>query len=364
MRSRVLTRAAALSAALFVFPPATTAAQFNLPLPSPPTPATLLGHQVRTLFVSQMESGGIRGGNTSALVVRDLAQATLQDPTSEKAEELSNRRHSFCVEERYPLSDCELALAPDSLVGFIDATGAIKRQASNVPILPWTTSTASVARYLRHAVGTDGTGFVTQFSANVSDDEAFLVTSLVRGVVGRTLFSADQAAVVTRSNDADTAKRNVVESDKANALRAINNGGTLFARFAYPLLVRSAALGSTVIGVSGGAGVIGPISSGDSTARRSGTASGAAEILNSLPIRDPAGSNSVLADLVIGIRAGYTYAGAPLRANGGPHGVAFAQFAVGLRQNGAISVSALTTIANNGFNDLVPRLGVNFAARR
>jgi hypothetical protein len=82
------------------------------------------------------------------------------------------------------------------------------------------------------------------------------------------------------------------------------------------------------------------------------------------PVRALDGTSNVVADLLMAARLGYTYGGKSLEAAGGHSDVTYAQVAAGLRQNGSMSVSALVTFANHGFNDMVPRLSVNFAAVR
>ena len=83
-----------------------------------------------------------------------------------------------------------------------------------------------------------------------------------------------------------------------------------------------------------------------------------------IPVRDLSGSGDVVADLLIGVRAGYTYSGAPILVAGGARDLSYAQMVVGLRQNDAVTVSVLTSVANKGFKEYVPRITVNFTARR
>jgi hypothetical protein len=229
-------------------------------------------------------------------------------------------------------------------------------------LVRWGYSRPYIAEYLCSSGASDAFSIASQFTANVGEDEAYLVSTLVRGLVGRTIFSADQALVVARSGDSDPTNRKAIENDRANALRAINNGGTLVARFTLPLYARSGATLAQAYGVSASAGVIGPITGDDSL--RTGVASVAGEALLAIPIRDLGGSSTVLADLVVGLRGGYTYAGRAVLAGRMHRDVSFGQFVIGLRQSGALSVSALVTVANNKVNELVPRLAINFSAQR
>ncbi len=305
-------------------------------------------------------------------LLRDRVNPVLQTPAVGRTA-YDSLVQQFCEQERgVKVADCAAALAPEAIRDrFGSDRSQIQRQPGEVFIRRgWPffgTRRPKVARYLRYSGGDAGLTVVSQFAANVSEDEAYVVTSLVRGLVGRGIFSADQAVVVARSGDPDPTKREAIEGDKANALRAINNGGTLVARYTMPMYAAAGATASRAIGLSLSAGVIGPITqseSGGVRQQRNGVVSGSLEGLSSFPVRGLTGTSEVLADFIVGARTGYTLSGGPLRASGGDQGVWFGQAVLGLRQNGDLSVSAVVTFANNQFNDLVPRIGLNLAARR
>lgn len=337
-------------------------AQFNLPIPTPLPAAGLLEFDMRKLFIEHYTKlGGTEGG----LELRALAKSSL-NTTADSEKAFATRRDAFCRAEMLDTIICFAALKATALVASIDESGRVARVEQvaylNHRLAFWRNPRADVGRYLRHSGEKEGLALVPQFMANIGKNEAYVVTPVVRGLVGSTLFSADQAVVLTRSGEADTTKRKVLESDQANALRAINNGGTLVAHITVPVVAEGGGTWNRVIGFSVGAGVTGAVSGEDSISKRLGTMTGVAEWANSFPIRDLSGTNSVLADLIVSARSGFTWSGGPMLANKATHHVEFGQLLVGLRQNGKISVSALVTVANHGFNDYVPRLGVNFAA--
>lgn len=344
-------------------------AQFNVPLPKRTPSDRVFREDMQMLFHAFL----FRDTREYEPRVQQLRQSALRAREAAGVERtrFDSVAKAFCrakfgaaAEKAY--AECAAALEPNALIERFGENVASERPLSRTyikSIFPIRyVSRPAVAEYLRESGGGDAFSFASQFAANVGKNEAYLLTTIVRGLVGRGIFSADQALVVARSEDPDPAKRQVIEGDKANAVRAINNGGTLVARFTTPIYVRSGSTAATAIGLSASAGVLGPIT-GDET-ERNGSASTAFEWQMAFPVRDLGGNSTVLADLMVGFRAGYTYGGKALRGAGGAPDVSFGQMIVGLRQNGAVSVSALVTVANHGMNTKVPRLAVNFAAQQ
>ena len=343
-------------------------AQFNVPLP-PPQPATVvLRDEMQYLFADRV--GDAQRDERWEVRVQRLRERAISATKSKgEADSLAADAGRFCAEEvGIERTVCTDALSPDNLIKRFGTERQRARTPHETyirPSLPLGTPRPQVSRYLRFSAGNPNFSVIPQFAANISDEEAYVVTSLVRGLIGRGIFSADQAIVVARSGDPDPAKRDAIENDKANALRAVNNGGTLVARYTMPMYAASGATASGALGLSLSTGVIGPIADTDGPeSARNFVGSGAFEALTSFPIRGFGATNEILADFVLGSRAGYTRSGGSLRSSGGSEGVGFFQLMLGLRQNGVLSASALVTFATNGFNDLVPRLGLNLAARR
>ena len=348
--------------------PASARAQFNVPLPAPPSAEVVFRDDMQMLFVDFVDSN-IVAWNQRVQVLRRRALAAKMVPDSATVLEADAKR--FCAQEpNIDRTKCVNAFAPDTILKRFGSDEARERVPGEVYIKTWIPMYGlrrpKVARYIRASIGDEGLSVIPQFAANISDKEAYIVTSLVRGLIGRGIFSADQAIVVAKSGDPDPTKRDAIESDKANVIRAVNNGGTLVARYTMPMYAATGATASRAAGLAISAGVIGPITESDAPngGKRTGSGSGAFEGLVSFPIRSFGGTSEVLADLIMGARIGYTYSGRPLLVAGGAHDVAFGQIVLGLRQNGALSASALITFANNGMNDLIPRLGLNLAARR
>jgi hypothetical protein len=363
MKSRFLTRSAVFAVLALVVPSGQGHAQFNVPLPKPIPAEQVFREDMQMLFHGFLFPG-IEPYRERADSLRGRAAAALAEPAAAIALESDARR--FCTARfREPNAQCLVALEPDSILERF-GEGGTGRPLSRTYVKSWIpfffTSRPYVAEYLRQSGGGDAFAVASQFAANVGENEAYLVSTVARGLVGRGIFSADQALVVARSGDPDPAKREAIESDKANALRAVNNGGTLVARYTMPMYARAGSTAASAVGLSVSAGVLGPIS-GDGN-ERTGSASTALEGLVAFPLRDLGGNSGVLAELMVGFRGGYTDSGRSLRMSGGAQDVTFGQMIIGLRQNGTMSVSALVTVANHGINDLVPRLVVNFAARR
>lgn len=339
-------------------------AQFSVVLPQPVKAEEVAREDLQMLFMRWHMKGFEYKERTDSL--RKLLNVAKADPGNPAP--LADLAKAFC--EGRPVSEranCAAALTVEALYNrFASGTNGRGRPLGttliNSKIPFWYTSRSEIGEYLRLSGGQDAFSIAPQFSANVGENEAYVVTSIVRGVIGRGIFAADQAVVVTRSSEADTIKRAIVEDDRANALRAINNGGTLVGRYTVPLFARAGATLTSAVGLTASAGVLGPISGGSD--QRTGVASGAFEAIGGFPVRDPNGGSSVLADLIIGARVGHTYAGRPIISSDSSRHVTFGQLMVGLRQNGNLSVSVLATFANNGFNKQVPRLAVNFAAHK
>lgn len=281
---------------------------------------------------------------------------------------------AFCESQRatdgkpFKLEECKAALSIATIrsrFGFGPPPGDVERPLRETYFvgLPLLVTRSQLARFMRESGAGNSFTFANQFAANVSDDEAYVVTNIVRGLAGRSIFSADYAAVVTKSDEDSAVVRDTIESDKANLLRAVNNGGTLVARFAFPMMARTGGSVQWATGITVGAGVIGPVAEDDDS-RRNGVYSSAAELVTAMPIRSMTGDNEQTAELVFGLRGGYTRSDGTLKVGGGYKDVGFGQAVIGIKQNSNITVSALVTLANHDFQSLVPKLTLNLSALR
>jgi hypothetical protein len=321
------------------------AAQFFAPLPQPIKAAEVRREDFRKAFVRQL----------SQAEKSQLAGSSLPATT------LASKRDGFCAQFTDENQACLSALAQADVAPF--ASSHVPRITAQ-PLsfgLPFTHSRDALSDYMRKSNTSEGLSVFSQFAANISDEEAFIVTNVVRGLTGRAIFSADYAAVVTKSDEADAAKRDVVESDKSTLIRMVNNGGTLVGRFYGPMFAESGTTISSTGGLSLGAGVIGPIGETD---KLHSVGSIVGELAGSVAIRDLAGTAQQTAALLLGVRGGYARSDARLIADNSDKGIGFAQFAIGLRKNGEMSLSILITQTKKNFSDLLPKLQVNFAAIR
>jgi hypothetical protein len=217
--------------------------------------------------------------------------------------------------------------------------------------------------YLQASAGPDGTAFFSRFAANVSDDEAYVTTDIISGLAGRVMFGITYAAVVVKDETGNTdAEHRAIESQKANVIRMINNGGTVSARLQLPLFAVSGPTGQTASSVYSTMGLVGPTGNTDSL--RFATAI-VGELVTARSIRDFGLSSAVLGEVILGGRIGYALSEAELLGGTGDKGFPFAQFVFGLLQNDKISLSLLYTYAfEERYRGFAPKLTANFAAVR
>jgi hypothetical protein len=356
-------RKLALLVGLIALSASTAFAQFSIPLPKAfPEDAVRL-EDIRLLFLTHRGADGTYPNVEPDL--RRRVNAMGNNQTLRAAFDVEAK--SFCRQQMISDEHCTAGLHVDSLISFLGATS--RRTLNEVYLKTWIPTVGyhrgQLSSFMRRSGADESIAFASQFSANISDKEAYVVSNLLRGLAGRLIFSADYALVVARSDSADPEVRDTIESDKANLLRAVNNGGTMVGRFAFPMYARSGATMANSAGLTISAGFLGPLAKSESPeGTQNAVISGSGEFLGSLSVRDLLGSSKLAGDFIFGIRAGYTHSTAPLRASGGFRDVTFGQAVFGLRQNGNMSVSGMVTLANHKFSDLVPKFVLNFAAVR
>ncbi|MCC7054851.1 MAG: hypothetical protein IT355_16385 [Gemmatimonadaceae bacterium] len=359
----VLRRCVAAVAILIPLAGPSLSAQFNLPVPVVVDAQRVAREDLQKLFIRDFLGAAVARTERIASMQVKLSDSGADAELADSAKAFCGRRDAATTPEH---AACIAAVSKDSLVGRFGTSTRAERPLSTrligTPVPGFFTSRADVSDYLRSSGGGTGFTIASQFAANIGENDAYVVSSIVRGQVGRALFSADQASVVTTSDETDAAARETDESDRANVLRAINNGGTLVGRLTLPMYARSGSTMSSAGGVSVALGLLGAVT-GDAP-RRDGAGTVSGEYSMAIPVRDLSGNGSVVADLLVGLRAGYTYSGIPILVAGGAHDLSYAQLAVGLRQNNALTVSVLASFVNKGFQDYVPRITVNFTARR
>lgn len=326
-------------------------AQFGIPLPQPLDAKTVRAEDFLRLFGQRVDSS---------------TRVAVTSGASDREARLAAAAVGFC--ESIKRSDADAAACRETLTltAVEPYAAGDNPKATRVllaPRQPFGHSRAAVAEYMRQSGASTGLALLSQFAANVSDKEAYVVTNVVRGLAGRAFFSADYAAVVTKAGEetTDEAKREEIENDKANILRMVNNGGTLVGNVRAPIHAIAGTTVSSTSAISFSSGLIGPL--GD-TDRLNAAGSIVGEAMSSIAIRDIGGSSEQTAELLLGGRLGYSLSDGPLRAGGGPRDVSYGQLGIGLRQNGSLSLSILVTKTNHDFDNLMPRLLVNFTAIR
>lgn len=338
-------------------------AQFSIPLAGPYNEAAVQRENLQLGFISQR-----RADNTYVQYVDSLRTVVLGMIAKHDTLTLIKDATDFCKDFKATDEQCKDALSAKPLHAFLgDAPGAKVRKLTRTyirSIIPTRGyNRAELGAYMRSSGGSESLAIASQFAANISDKEAYVVSNIVRGIAGRVIVSADYALVVVSSDTANPAVRDTVETDRANLVRAVNNGGTLVARFTAPMYARSGANISAASGLTMSTGFIGPLSDKDAS-KRHAAASVAGEFLGSLAIRGLTGEATPTAELIFGARTGITVSDAPLRSVGGYKDITYGQAVIGLRQSKGMSLSALITVSNHKFSDVLPRAVVNFSAVR
>jgi hypothetical protein len=336
--------------------PGALSAQFVTVLPSPRSDTVAVADAIRGRFE-----------RTLGKALRDsIASSRARGDSAQLAERITTIRDEFCddVEDSDPGfgDDCEKAIDPAAIVSRQTAAPHSETVVYLRPRLPGFHRRGDIVDYLRQSSNSEGLRLFSRFVANVSDQEAYVVSDIISGLAGRTLFAVNYAAVVVKDESADSTVRKTLESDKSTVLRMINNGGTIAARFQFPIHAMAGPTGQSASSVYATAGVIGPLGNTDSL-QFAGSVN--AEFMTSLSIRDITEAASLLGDLIVGGRVGYAFGEEQLVSTTKSRGIPYAQLAVGLRQNANITLSALITWSlDDSFRDLTPKLIVNFAAVR
>ena len=334
-----------LCVAVFAAP---ASAQFSVPLPRPRGGEEVRRQDYRRLFSAQLS----KPARDSLLAGRTLNS-------------LDTARANFCTRtltDEGHRKECLETLTEETVRQWADGRGPRLTRVILPVRLPFRHSRAALANALRAAGVTEGLTAFARFAANISDDEAYVVTNVIRGLTGRAVFAVDYAAVVAKAADEETPEeREEAEDDKATLLRMINNGGTLVGRFAAPIHAWSGASVSRASAISFAGGVIGPLGQTD---QLDAAGSVVGEFMSAVPIRALDGGEEQTAELVIGARAGYSRSDGPLLTDGSDKDVGYGQVAIGLRRNGDLSLSVLITQTEKDFRKVVPRLVVNFSAIR
>jgi hypothetical protein len=322
-------------------------AQFVTPIP---------GGLASGVVLREFYAGGLRAWSPihDSSVRDSLTNNTLTATT------LANR---FCTEYE-ATRPTALATCNDVATSIIAANDSDFRSTPHTFLhfsLPFGHDRRELVQYLRSASGTSGLTTFGQFAANLSDKEAYVVTDVISGLAARVLFAIQYAAVVTKSDEVDSATRRSIESERANALRLINNGGTITARIQMPLFAAGGSNAQGAVSTYVTAGLLGPMGNPDSLGASGSAVLEAVEVIN---VRDALQGLDLLGQVLIGARIGVAYAENAYAPSGRKH-TAFIQASTGLRQGKKIGLSVLITYPfDRDTRGLTPRLVVNFSAIR
>jgi hypothetical protein len=261
------------------------------------------------------------------------------------------------------LQQCTDAIQPARLRDSKKTSPASQAVVVIPPRFPGLHRRYDVEHYFRTTQADGRFALFSRFAANVSDDEAYVTSDIISGLVDRVIFAVNYATVLIRSDSATTeSEQRAIESQTATVIRMINNGGTLTGRFQVPVHATTGPTFQHASSVYVTGGAIGPAGNVDSL---NFAATAVLEFSTGLAIREIASSAGILGQLVAGGRLGYAFSDSELLRGTGDQSFPFAQFAIGLIQNGSIGLSALLTWPLDGlYEDFAPRLVVNFAAIR
>ena len=193
--------------------------------------------------------------------------------------------------------------------------------------------------------------------------EAYVTPTLSAASLDSFLFAINYAAVVVKDDSGSTSiERRAIESQKANVMRMINNGGTLTMRAQLPVWAVRSPIQQTAASVYASGGLVGPTGNTDSLRA---SAAVVAEFATSRSIRSIGTVADLLGELLLAARLGYAISEKELLTATGDKGFGYIQIAVGLLQNNKISLSALYTHPfEERYRRFSPKLTLNLAAVR
>lgn len=198
-----------------------------------------------------------------------------------------------------------------------------------------------------------GVGFLTNVSAGISDDDAYLTTSIISGVAWRFHFSASLMQSLSKAESPDPAALSTdLFRERQNAVqRLIYNGGSAAVRLLLPF----GAEGGRHAQRSGGLYIqLGAVGNLTEQKDLRATVGVVAEHMIALAVRDPSNSDK-LGEFLFGLRGGLHWVPEStgiLRGAADPaKSIAFGQVLLGLRQSDKIDYAVVYTFAQSRYKD-------------
>jgi hypothetical protein len=334
--------------------------QFVTPIPKPLPPESLEPGRFQSEFHRSLPKD-------SDTLIRNLIRDTPNLITEGKKparDSIKALRDTFCTgtyKDKVVQEKCKSSIQVDSIV----ARKTAKRKGSKQTLLPFGIlhDRYELEDYLKLTADSTGASVFSRFAANVSDDEAYVTSDVISGLTGRFLFAINYAAVVVKADSAATpSEQRAIESQKANVMRMINNGGTLTMRGQLPMWAERSSIQASAASVYGSLGLVGPMGNTDSLKF---SASAVVEASTSRSIRSLGAAGDLLGELLLAARLGYAWSEDELLTASGDQAFGYLQGAIGLLQNNRISLSVLYTIPfESRYRPFVPKLTVNLAAIR
>jgi hypothetical protein len=201
------------------------------------------------------------------------------------------------------------------------------------------------------------------FFSTVSENRAYLASSVLGGIMGRMHFDLSYAQVVTTGEDRPAGESPEEVRDATSAvMRLVQNGGSATARMLVPFLAGGGTTSKSAAGVYLNGGVIGPLGEADSLR---GTAGLALDILTTHAIRKPE-DYSLIGDVFVGFRAGFqtVWEDRGIISTVDDKTLTFLQAAIGVRMGDRTLASVLYTLVEDKFKPYAPEFQVSIQAAR
>lgn len=287
-------------------------------------------------------------------------------PTEQEAERLAARTEGQSVE----LSEQTRTRLTDAVPSLLNYPGLFPRRRAD--LIP----------YFR-ATNFESLSIFRQFSAQIKEDHAFVLTESISGSIGFLLFGLTYAAVAVKGDPKEITvgqdevivdvAADTVSTVTAQVTRLVNNGGTISGRFQYPILAGGGTNVQHAASIYSQLGALGPASMTDSL-KFSGAV--VLEYLAGLTLRSFDESDDVAGELVLGFRLGWAGSESSIAPQlaAGPDPVDakstwFMQLGVGVAEIGGtgFKFSALLTppwIFRDELEAFMPRAVINLAMLR
>lgn len=244
---------------------------------------------------------------------------------------------------------CVAAQGPDSVRRIFDADPPRRRTIIRGPTL------FSDDGGIRGLYGMKSLRFLGGFASTLTDDNAYLSTDVLSGILGRIHFDLTLAQVVSTGEDGgeSAVQRDETRNATSNVMRLLGNGGSATIWLMMPVLATSGTFAQTTVATYAHGGALGPLGRSSDLVPDGGLG---VEALTSMAIRHPA-SYDLQGELLVGARAGVDWVDGEIApAASDRRSLPFLQATLGIRRGSSTLLSVLYTVVPSAHRDFVPRL--------